>query len=136
MYRKQSPTKLPHAKNSATVVPINGTQTQCTTSLPPIKERLSSDAERMVNESPRKLNWKPVKSWPYTNQGRSLTRWMRPQCTTYRTIHAGLACRTRFPPTCRSPSSTSPSAAMFPWPYAPQGHHQLFFQPLLFQRCR
>ena len=50
-YPKQSRTTFQYAQNGAIVAPVNDTRTQCTTSLPPIKERLSLDAQRMVKES-------------------------------------------------------------------------------------
>ena len=43
-----------------------------------------------------------------------LTQWLRPQCTTCRTIHVGSACQTRFPPACRPPTSIGPAAVDAP----------------------
>ena len=44
--------RLKCAQDVATIVPVKDTRTQCTTSLPPIKERLLLDAQRMV-ENPK-----------------------------------------------------------------------------------
>ena len=53
--------------DGATVVPINDTRIQCTTSLPPIKERLPLDAQRMVKNPRENKISKPLKSWSCTN---------------------------------------------------------------------
>ena len=50
-------------------MPVNDTRTQCTTSLPPIKERLPSDAQRMVKNPRENKIPKPLESWPGINQG-------------------------------------------------------------------
>ena len=107
-------TRLQRAQDNATVVPVNDIRTQCTTSLPPIKERLPSDARRMVKNPREKSNPETIKELALHQPRFELSQWVRPQCTTFRTIHAGSARRTRLPPTRRPPTSTGPSAANSP----------------------
>ena len=102
--QNQSPTRLQCAQDVATVVPVNDTRTQCTTSLPPIKERLPSDAQRMVKNPNKKLNPETIKELAPHQPRHQLSQWLRSQCTTYRTIHAGSARRTRLPPARRPPN--------------------------------
>ena len=62
----------------------------------------------------KKLNPETMKELAPHQPRHQLSQWLRPQCTTYRTIHAGSARRTRLPPARRPPTSTGPSAANSP----------------------
>ena len=96
---------------------------------PPIKERLPSDAQRMVKNpnKQKKLNPKTIKELAPHQPRHELSQWLQPQCTTYRTTQAGSVHQTRLPPARRPPTSTGPSAANSPVALYSQSHHHTFF---------
>ena len=113
-------------QEAVTIVPVN-THTQRTTSFTPIREWLSSDAERIVKEPLENEILKPWKSCPCTNKG----------------IYYHNGCGSNAQPIGPSmrvqrpkrnfPSPIGPQQALvlqlqtLLWLHSPQSHHQLFF---------
>ena len=129
-------TRLQCAQGHATVVLVNDTRTQCTTSLPPHKGAAALRRTKNGKESQRKINLETIKELAPHQPRPELSQWSRPQCTIFRTIHAGSAHRTRLPPTHRPPTSTVPTTTDSPVASYSQSHHQPFFRFPLFRRQR
>ena len=81
---------------------------------PPHKGAAALRRTKNGKRIPQNASPKPSKSWPYTNQGTDYHSGCGPNAQHIGPSTQVLAHQMRFPPSCRPPTSTNPSAANVP----------------------